>query len=173
MSRLLRAGLAFIALGSLSRLACQTSDPPAIDSDVYLSFFREAAYQTVEINGEPTDLVQPSIQDAIGIEEREGQAVLEAAADCEGEIKLLEVNARALVFESRLRAANEEKPSDDLANRLKELDARRIQIILSTVQRLKASLGPERFKVVDDYIRAHANGEPFFHVPRKPALKPK
>jgi hypothetical protein len=167
----LRTGLAFFALGALLPLPGET----AIDSTVYLSFFKEAAHQAVEshvvekVNGEDVDAVQPSIQDAMDITSMEGASIVKLAAGCEDEIISLEKNASALIFESRLRAANEEKPTGDLANRLKELDDMRIQIVLDHVQRLKGSLGAERFKVIEDYIRSHANAGSFFpgNGPRK------
>ena len=168
---LLRAGLIVFALGALLQLPGEN----AVDSAVYLSFFKEAAHQAVEshgiekVNGELVGSVQPALQDAMGITAPEGASVVEVAASCDSEIAALERNASALIFESRLRAANEEKPTEDLAARLKELDDRRIQIVLDHVQRLKVSLGAERFKVVGDYIRAHAPTGPFFPstAPRK------
>ena len=167
----MRASLAFLLLGSVSRILSQSG--PAIDSAVYLSFFREAAGHAATsdaaptsepstLNGEPTDLVAQSIQDAMGITDREAKAVVEAAAGCDDEINALEANARTLVFESRLRAANDEKPSDALAEQLRNLAARRVQIIMSHIDRLKGSLDPARFKVVEDYIRSRQSAGSFF-----------
>ena len=116
-----------------------------------------------KVNGEPVDSVQPAIQDAMGITAPEGASVVEAAAGCEDEINRLNIDAAALIFESRLLAANEEKPKGDLAARLTELDDRRIQSVLDHVQRLKVSLGAERFKVGSKTdIRSHADTGAFF-----------
>jgi hypothetical protein len=174
-----RTALAFIAFSFLPSLFCQESPAPdVVDSAVYRAFFLEAAHQTVSahtvsktgavmLNGQPAGLIQPkliqpAIHDALGITDQEGQTVIDASAGCEGDLNTLDNDARALIFESRLLAANEEKPSDVVAARLKELDAKRIQIVLDYVQRMKASLGAERSKIVDDYIRAHANTGTFF-----------
>lgn len=116
--RLLRAGLAFVAIAS-----CQS--PGAVDSTVYLSFFREVAHaHTIGTTGPGT-----SIQDVLGITDQEAQSVVDVSAGCGRAIDSLENDARALVFESRLRAANEEKPSEALAGRLKELDTKRVRTV--------------------------------------------
>jgi hypothetical protein len=171
--RLLRASMVFLLLGANSAIIGQTGS--AIDSAVYLAFFREAAGRVVlpppdappkgeasTLNGEPTSLTSQSIQDAMGITDREAKAVVDAAAGCGDEINALEASARALVFESRLRAANDEKPPDALAERLREFEARRAGIIMSHVERLKASLDAARFEVVEDYIRARQSDGVFF-----------
>ena len=174
--RLMRASVPLLLLGACSAILSQTS--PAIDSAVYLSFFREAAGHVVlpdaakgepsTLNGGPTDLVPQSIQDAMGITDREAKTAVDAATGCDDDINALEASARALVFESRLRAANEEKPSDAIANQLREFEARRVGIIMSHVERLKASLDAARFKVVEDFIRSRQNDGVFF-----PAVHPK
>lgn len=168
--RLMRVGLAFLLLGAVSRISSQTE--AAIDSAVYLSFFREAAGHVVPppksepstLNGEPTDLVPQSIQDAMGITDREAKAVVDAATGCDDEIRALEASARALVFETRLRAANDDKPSDAIANRLREIEARRVGIIMSHVEQLKASLGAARSRVVEEFIRSRQSESAFFPV---------
>lgn len=175
--RLIRGVLAFLLLGSFSQVFSQTE--PAIDSAVYLSFFREVSRhavlpdaalknEPVLLNGQPNDLVMQSIQDAMGVTDREARAVVDAAAGCGDEISALEASARAMVFESRLRAANDEKPSDALAEQLREFEARRVGIIMSHVERLKASLDAARFKVVEDFIRSRQNDGVFF-----PSANPK
>jgi hypothetical protein len=178
--RLVIAGLVLFAFGSVPVL-CQTSPAPAAsDSALYLSFFQEAAHQSAAahtvslsqplmLNGQPTgliqpELIQPSMQDFIGINDREAQSVVDASAGCLADINSLDAGVRALVFETRLRAANDDKPSDALAERLKELEVKRVQIVLDHVQRLKGSLGEASFKLVDEYVRVHANGGSFFPV---------
>jgi len=63
-----RAGLTFLALGSLSPLLGQTAT-------VYLSFFDDAALKA----GETADLTQPSIENSIGITDREADSLVEVA----------------------------------------------------------------------------------------------
>jgi hypothetical protein len=171
--RVIIAGL-FAALA----LAAQAVDP-APGPDVYRVFFQEALANKdsttgtvpVVVNGQATELTSISIQDAIGITDREAQSVVEASTGCEAEITSLENAARAMVFESRLRAANEEKPGD-VEDRLKALDVKRLEIIMEHVQRMKVSLGVERFMRVDDFIRAHATGS-FFPSTYPPGTFPR
>lgn len=172
--RLMRASVALLLLGTCSAILGQTG--PAIDAAVYFSFFREAAGHVVvpskgepaTLNGGPTDLVPQSIQDAMGITDREAKALVDEATACDNEINALEASAHALVFESRLRAANDEKPSDAIARQLQEIEGRRAGIIMSHVEHLKASLDASRFKVIEDYIRLRQSDGVFF-----PAVHPK
>jgi hypothetical protein len=177
--RLMRVSAGLLLLGASSAILSQTA--PAIDSAVYFSFFREAAGHVVPrppgappkgepstLNGDSTDLVPQSIQDAMGITDEEAKAVVDEATACDEEINALEASAHALVFESRLRAANDEKPSNAIANQLREIEARRAGIIMNHVERLKASLDAARFKVIEDFIRSRQNDGVFF-----PAVKPK
>jgi hypothetical protein len=164
---MIRAGFALVLLGSFLPAAAQNA--PAIDSAVYLSFFREAArhesaHAVSKVNGEPVDMVSPSIQEAMGITDGEAKAVLDEATACGNEITALEESARSLVFESRLRAANDEKPSDALAEKLRQFDARRVGIIMGHVDALKASLGAARLSAIEDYIRSHQTDGDFFPV---------
>jgi hypothetical protein len=177
--RFVRASLAFLLLGSVSCILAQTilaQTEPAIDSTVYFAFFREAAGHVVlppksklpTLNGETTDLVPQSIQDAMGITDREAKAVVDAATGCDDEINALEASVRAVVFETRLRVANDEKPSDAVAEQLRNLESRRVQIIMSHVDNLKGSLDPARFRIIEDYIRSRQDDGVFF-----PAVHPK
>ena len=97
----------------------------------------------------------------------------DAATGCDEEINALEASAHALVFESRLRAANDEKPSDAIANQLRELEARRVGIIMSHVEHLKSSLDAGRFRIVEDFIRSRQSDGVFFPVARSPGKEPK
>jgi len=174
----MRAGLIFFAFGCIFQLLCQSSPAQGeLDPEVYRLFFQAAvahAAVTTEsrpigLNGQLAVLSRFSVQDTLGVTDQEAQSVLTASAGCEQELGSLADSARALVFESRLLAANEEKPSEDIANRLKELDTKRTQIILSHLQRMKDLLGAERFKIVDNYIHTHAGNGGFFPsgAPRK------
>ncbi len=94
--RPIRASLAFLLLGAVSRILSQTGT--AIDSAVYFAFFREAAGHIVlppkskasTLNGDSTDLVPQSIKDAMGITDQEAKAVVDAATGCDEEINALE-----------------------------------------------------------------------------------
>jgi hypothetical protein len=163
--------LAFLLAGLMLPAFGQSS--PAIDSAVYLSFFREAArhefdHAVSKVNGEPAELVSPSIQEAMGITDGEATALLHEATACGNEITALEESARALVFESRLRAANDDKPSNALAEKLREFDARRVAIIMGHIDNLKSSLGAASLTLIEDYIRSRQTGGVFF-----PTGKPK
>ena len=167
----MRRGIAFLLLGSLMPVSGQNGSP--IDSAVYLSFFREAVWHKAEhgvakMNGQPVDLVSPSIQDAMGITDSEAKALVDEGTACGNEVTALEESARSLVFESRLRAANDEKISDALAEKLRQVDARRVAIIMGHVDSLKVSLGAARLSVIEDYIRSRQNEGVFF-----PAAGPK
>ena len=166
-----RPRIAFLLLGSM--LPAFGQGTPAIDSAVYLAFFREAArhelnHAVSKVNGVPADLVSPPIQEALGLTDGEAKAVFGEATACGDEITALEQRDSALVFESRLRAANDEKPSDALDEKLRDVDARRVAIIMGHVEALRVSLGATRLSAMQDYIRSHQSDGVFF-----PSAKPK
>ncbi len=121
-----------------------------VDPAVYLSFFQEALQQT-------------SIHDTLGITPEEAPLVVQTAALCKDDVQVLDARMGSLVFESRMEAVENGSPSEQTAARIKALEAQRVSVILRYVEQMKASLGGDVFKRVDDYVRAHANRS-FFPV---------
>jgi len=138
----------------------------ADDSAMYLQFFHEAAHRpevapgqpvSTTMNGVPTTYVEATMEDTLGITSDEAHSLAKIGLLCESDVNKLDASVSDLVFESRLELADSDKTSEAVAAKLKELEAKRIQIILNSVQQMKTSLA-DRFKAVDDYIRAHPGG---------------
>ena len=135
------------------------------DSAMYLQFFHEAAHRPEAapgqpistVNGIPANYTGPTLEDTLGITSDQAHSLVKIGLLCVNDVASLDDSMRSLIFESRLELADSNKISEAVAARLKELEAKRIQIVLNSVQQMKVSLG-ERFKAVDDYIRAHAGG---------------
>lgn len=172
---MMQARVVLVLLGSLVLARGQTV--PSIDSAVYLSFFREAVRHDLDhsvlkndsqtLNGSATDLVPQSIQEAMGITDAEAKTLVDEGRACGIEVTALDESAGMLVFESRLEAVNDEKPSEAIADQLRKIEARRVAIIMNHVERLKAALDAARFKMVEDYIRSRQGDGVFF-----PSVKP-
>ncbi len=146
-----------VMIGCVLFAACalaQSTD----DSAMYLQFFHEAAHRAEVPPGQPVSgtspatYVDPTMEDTLGITSDEGRPLVKIALQCETDVWNLDASMRTLIFESRLELAESDKVSEAVAERLKELEAKRVQIVLNSAQEMKAALG-DRFKPVDDYIR--------------------
>ena len=159
------AGLIVLLYGSVCLLSGQ---PVPIDSAVYMSFLREVSARADSppqiLKNDSVDLTPVSVQDALGITGDELQWIVSAEKGCEDELNSQAKEIQALVFESRVRAADEKAPSETLAARLRDLEAERGRIILRYVEGLKSSMGQIRFRILEDYIRSRENAGSFFSV---------
>jgi hypothetical protein len=144
----------------------QTQNPP--DPGVYLSFFRQVARLErvsgpVLVNGQPSDLRQPTVQETLGLTETEAQILSALAADCELKSRPLDSAARLSTFEARLLAiASEGGASTSGTQQRKNLDRQLDEMVGEHIQQLKAELGDSRFEAMDGYIRSKRTGASFF-----------
>src|SRR5687767_5755136 len=150
MGRTLRLGMAGALMGCLWQGVSQQNAP---DPAVYESFFRQVAQLRnatgqVLLNGQPSSLTQPPVQDAIGLTAQESQVLNALASDCEAKIRPLDNAARPLIFEARLHAASGGTPQW-LRQQLNSTDKQRNEIVLAHVRELKAAFGDQRFQMLD------------------------
>jgi hypothetical protein len=142
----------------------------AESAGVYLSFFQEvSARENVQskteaspLNGQPASLQRVSTEDAMALTSQEVHSLVQTATLCQSEIKTLDTQTSALIFESRLEAANDGAPSETTAARLKEIEARRIAIIGGHLEELKSALGEDTFRKVRSYVAERAGKGSFF-----------
>ena len=121
---------------------CQT----APDITVYESFFGQVA-QAASRDSTASQRTTP--REALGLTDREAQALDELAADCAAESRALTEATRRLTFESRLSSMASEEIPPALTRRLKRLEDERRQMVLDHVQRLKTEFGEQRFQAVE------------------------
>lgn len=149
----LRLGLAFTLAGCA--LCQERPDPSA-----YAYFFADVASlkstPTQNSDNSPTgDGVVPvaaKIQDVIGISAAEVEILRRMAADCIAAIDSLQAPKRDLIFDSRLEFIETGKHSETLEKKLKELDDRADELVVSYVGRLRAALQAASFEKIDTYV---------------------
>lgn len=136
----LRLGLAFTLAG------CAFSQEPP-DPAAYAPFFAQIA-----ILKEATS-VAPRIGEAIGLSATEVEILRKIAADCVTATDSLQAPKRDLIFDARLEFIETGKHSETLDKKLKELDGRADELVVSYVGRLKAALPAASFEKIDTYLR--------------------
>ena len=162
-------------MGGLWHGVCQPgSSQTAPGPTVYESFFQQVVHFSqlqnslgvVSINGQPTDLRQYKLQDAIGLTDQEARVLSTVASSCGAKISSFYDAAKRLIFEARLRLVESE--SDPQATQqLKELDDEHRQIVLAHVQQLKAAFGDSRFNGLDAFVRSGKQIESFLPLPKR------
>jgi hypothetical protein len=170
-----RLALVFCLAGSFCSGFCQTNNselpeqkaPP--DPAKYEAFFQQVSQlkfaseslHFVTANGDvervpgvEVPLTVPKIQDVIGLNDAEVEALNTYVADSLAKIDSLQSAAGPLIFESRLQFAESGKVSEAVTRELRDLDYLHKQIVLEHVQQLKASLPDSSFEKLDAYVRA-------------------
>jgi hypothetical protein len=129
------------------------------DHEVYAAFF-DHVWQLTAINvlkpganGEVVKVPLPSIQQAIGLTDRETALLNVISADYHSTVASIAETARPFVLDSRIQQIETGKVSEPLRRALQELEGRRIEMIFVHIRQLRESLGPGRFQVVDGYAR--------------------
>lgn len=92
-------------------LVCRSDSPPqqqpSFDIVMFSRFFGQVAElrpptQMIHLNGQASDLKHPTLQEAIGLSDREAEVVTAAAVRCEEERSSIERSAGALTLSARL-----------------------------------------------------------------------
>jgi len=161
--------------GCFGRAVCQSAAPAAqapperAGFSVYESFFQRVAQQRdlpkdapVLLNGQPTDLTEPNVQDAAGLTDPEMQLLREIAADCEAKAHSLMGSESGLRWEALMESIESGDDASGPAQRqLKYLEDQRDQVVRDHVQQIKADFGDFRFEKIDAFVR------------RAPVVRPK
>lgn len=174
-----RMVVALAILGSWCPSPCQSGLPDAAPPQssasvgVYQAFFSEVA-GLIEAANRPRligeDSSQPTPKDAIGLTDQEARILNELAASCRAEHLLLNDAVRQLTWERRMRAMESEKVAEEFPRKLKELDHRRILMVLDHLKRLQVAFGEARFQTLDAFVRSREKAGVFF--PTDPTGRP-
>ena len=153
-----------IALGLMRGLCC--GQESVSDSATYASFFGKVAQvkggAPIFLNGQETEMIQPSVQDSMGLTDAEAEILNNLAVACVTRIGKMDEAARPLVFEIRLRLIGSSGPEQaQLRQRLKEIENRHEQAIRACVDELRAGFGEQRFEIVREYVGTRKNGNFF------------
>ena len=179
MGNALRLVMTCWLMGGLWHGVCQPgSSQTAPDPTVYESFFQQVVHfaelqnslGVVSINGQPTDLRQYKLQDAIGLTDQEARVLSTVASDCGAKVRSFYDAAGPSIFDARVRLV-ESKSDPQATQQLKELDDEHQQIVLAHVQQLKAAFGDSRFNTLDAFVRSGKQLLSFLPLPKAAARK--
>jgi hypothetical protein len=155
------------ALGQTASVepAPSPSKPPSLD--IYRAFFRQIAElkdpsTPIRLNGQLSTLKYRSLQQSIGLTDSEAHILRAAAVDCEAAIRSFESRSAAVVLEARLEAIASEQPTENRAERVKELDRSRDQIVSRHIEELRRAFGELRFRAVERYVSSRQPAAGFF-----------
>jgi hypothetical protein len=156
-------------LAALASVALSQTAPPADSDATYGSFLWAVVAQK-------TDLRRPSPGEAIGLTEAEAQVLSDVAEEWASKGRGYFAAERSLrreaFFQSieaeELPAKVVEQRAKKLAERLSNLQGERARAIQEQVQKLRASLGAERFQLIEAFIRSKAPTGGFFPAPAGP-----
>ena len=118
----------------------------SLDLPSYESFFKSVLRLTIAppldgratLNGQATNIIQPSLEDALGITAEEAQLLRSIAADCAGQLRAIDLAVPPLVQELRFEALAEEPKSESISRRYDELNRQRKQTILDHIQKIES-----------------------------------
>jgi hypothetical protein len=165
------AGLFLIILTVATPCVCQSDSPPPQQHTsrsnlaAFSRFFSQVAAlrsptDPIVLNGHVTRLTYPSVQETIGLSDRETDLLKAAALRCEEELRRTERSGRAVTLSARLDSIDGQSESKQFAVLLLKRD----EIVTSTVEALKAALGSRRFDVVHSFVLEHSTTASYFPV---------
>lgn len=130
------------------------SQAPADPS--YENFFSRVAREKTA-SGSPA----PSIQESMGLTDREMAGLRDIAVDCMNRLDAISAQYTHTVLEALFESIETGKDtSEERDERVKALSGQRARIVLAHEQVLKAALGDARFQELDDRLRADEASRP-------------
>jgi hypothetical protein len=139
----------------------QTEQPQRPDYVLYGAFFEEVWKRTFVVHmitisqakpggtEKPREILQPTMQESIGLTHDEGRGLATIATDCHSREWLISEAARPLVWEARLEEIDAGKVSSTVQQKLKLLEDQRSEMIIGYVRQLREMLGSDRFQIVE------------------------
>ncbi len=118
--------------------------------------------QVIYLNGQTSDLKYPTLQETIGLSDREADLVKAVAVRCQEEHSNLDRSAGALTLSARLDSIDGRTPNKQYA----ALPRKRAQIIASAIDTMRTELGSARFDALAMFVVAGATKPGYF--PPKP-----
>jgi hypothetical protein len=122
---------------------------------VYESFLHDvaAALNHPVAPDPPVKSPKPPIQKAIGLTDQEADALNGIAKDYETKNSLFLSVVRPLRMEALLQSLDSGQVSENLTQRISDLQSEHAKMVSDQVQRLRGALGITRFEVVNAFVR--------------------
>jgi len=146
------------------------------DSDVYFALFARVAEMRsmpggiVILNGErvPGNIVALKVQENLGLTDQQMKALTSIADDYRNQNRAIDGDVRHAVFEERMHRIIDEPVPAEVSQVLADAETRRSAMVLDHVKQLKAALGDETFRALDE--RARSMGTDSSVLPVRPKL---
>jgi hypothetical protein len=136
---------------------------PQPDLPLYEKFFQRIAdlkqmtdkgvVRTAIVNGETVDAVVPNLNEVLGLTPAQIDLLNETALVCQRQINALS-QPRSWVFDARLQQLQTGEISESHARQMAELQARRRQIVLGAIEKLKSSLPEAGIARLDAFLHS-------------------
>jgi hypothetical protein len=161
------------ALGCCLALSGQDA---SLDLLIYESFFSAVSQlmpgkamgrtvgpgQQIALIGQMPKLVQPGLEDALGITAEEARMLRAIAVDYAAKDRAIYEAQRPLVLELRFAAIAEEPRPQSVDRRFNELNRQRAEMVLDHIQALKTAFGQARFPLIETFLSTRKNSGSFF-----------
>ena len=163
-----------VALGLMCGLCRGQQNVP--DSATYAFFFGKVAQlksgATILPNGKDTGLIQPSVQQAMGLTGGETEILHDLAVACTAKIRTLDEAVQPFIFEARLRSIDSAEPERArIRQRLNNIENRRTQIVQACVDELRVEFGELRFEAMQLYLGSRKIADFFPPISKKPTTQ--
>jgi len=109
------------------------------------------------LNGQRTNLVQPGLQDAMGITVEEALALRAIAVDYQARRAVIHDALKPLVMELRFAALADEAPPQSVRRQYDELNRQLTEMVREHVQELRNAFGEARFPLIEAFLSARKN----------------
>jgi len=163
MPHLIARTTALVAL-CLTNVLSQTQQHDA-DSPNYALFLRKVANLQagpILLNGQDTGIAQPSIQQAMGLTDREVEILRALAVAYIKKVDAIDEALSPIIFEARIRSIDLADPdASRIRQLLSDIDLHRGQLVQEFLDELRVQIGGPRFEVVQVYIRSRKDGNFF------------
>jgi hypothetical protein len=169
-----------MACGFLGCFCCAFGQVGSLDpaqravsaAKLYESFFDQVAlWPTVPssspliVNGQPSNLKQPTIAEATGLTGTESESLKTIAVECNARLRQFDLASRSAIFDARVsRIAEGNSDTDESAavKQLNDLADKHRQLALGCIERLRSTLGDPRFRTLDSWVQERRQGQSFF-----------
>ncbi len=133
-------------------------DPVAVS---YLNFFGQ-------VQNRSTSTLTPEAKVFLRLSDEEFRKLQNVTLDLATQSRWFAKEMASLVFESRMQIVESDAVSPAMPGKMRNLNERWQKAVLEHAQQLKAAIGEDRFRVVDDFVRSD---KPLFETGWKPLVK--
>ena len=137
---------------------------PGQSTETYTSFLLQVARlgnggNAVLLNGEPSDLVSPRLQDEVGLGANEAEVLKSVAKDFQSRMATMDLALRSVTWERRMAAIAGENPKLSEAELQAQLTRQKAQLVTDAFRQLETRLGEAQFQAIRNFINSHKDSQ--------------